>query len=733
MKTIQKILLGMFILLLFASALDYLYPLDHARLYKPQSTIIYGKDHQLLAIKLTQDSYLRIPIQSHQITPEIKKILYAYEDQYFEHHWGINPFALIRALYSNLFYQTHLGASTLSMQVVRMMHHKPRTLTQKLIELMQTLQLEWHYSKEEILRFYLNNTPYGGNIEGFASAAFKYFHQSPDNLSVAQIAYLISIPKNPNRNAPRHNPDPNRSKNRLLHRIYQLHAIDKSTYQQSIKEPLSCKIYPLPNAIPHLSVYLRQEGEILTTIDLSLQKATTKIIHQHAQRLKRFGIFNGAAIIIDNQTMQILAYIGSPSFADKRHGGENDGVDISISAGSTLKPLIYARALEEGLITPLKKLYDLPLFIHGYQPQNYSHTYLGEVTATQALQQSLNTPAVELNRLLQDHDLYALLSQTKIPTLNAPRSYYGSALVLGGWGISLRKISELFAMLANGGVFTPSSYLLKQPHFSKRVLSPEASYLVSSMLTDAPRPNFSTSWEFLKNSPKIAFKTGTSAHGRDLLTIGYTPKYTVGVWFGNFSAQPSHSDHGEEPTGLHGAAGTLFDIFKLLQTKKQTWFYPPKGIVTQKICQDPIILHQCQHHILDQRIQGVPLNTPCSTLRAEVLTYLIQHQRIHSIADLKNHPCYSQWQSYRPKITAPIDQKRYIFNHQLPSTFKKIPLECYSFEPNSTIYWMIDNQAPFSAQSGQKIYRYLPPSQHTIRCIDEGAKSQVISIITEEL
>ncbi len=730
--SIKKSFGVLFFITIIITLLNLLYPLDQARLHKPSSPLIYDRNHQLLSVKLSSDGYLRIPIKQTEISPTLKKILYAYEDQYFEQHWGVNPLSILRALWANLAHQQRIGASTLTMQVVRMMHHKPRTFTQKIIEIFQAFQLEWNYSKAEILTFYLNNTPYGGNVEGFASASFRYFGLPPSSLSMAQIAYLVSIPKNPNRNSPKKNRDINRIKNRLLDRIHALLLIDPEAYQQAKAEQINAKIKPLPNEIPHLSVYLKEGGEMETSIDLQLQRSITQLLKDQVSYLKRFGIHNGSAIVINNKTMKILVYVGSQDFHDKQHGGENDGLNALVSPGSTMKPFIYAKALEAGMITPLKKLYDVPLFIEGYQPQNYSRKYLGEVTATQALQLSLNIPAVELDRLLQEKSLYSLLKQANIPSLRHKKSHYGSALVLGGWGLSLRHNAELFAMLANGGVFQRSRYLQEGfPDPPQRILSQASSYLVSEILANAPRQNFSSSWEFIKEMPKVAFKTGTSAHAKDILTLGYTPEYTVGIWFGNFSGKQSHGYKNRYATGLTGASTILFKSFKLLG--RQSWFQEPKEIKEEKICQDAILLGACKEEIKDKLIEGVIPKTPCMALRAEVLAYLIKNKTIDSIASLQQHHCYPQWRSYKPLITSPSNEKKYTFNRMLPQRFKKTMLQCYSFEANSTIYWLIDNQSAIISHSGEKIYQYLEPKQHKISCIDEGAKRQNISIIIEEL
>lgn len=731
MKTLK---LGLWILItligMFA-LLNFLFPLDTHRLHKPKSTLIYDRHGQLLTVKLSSEGYLRIPLAPEEIRPEIQQIVLGYEDQYFGQHFGINPLAILRALFFNLTHQETIGASTITMQVARMMHHKPRTLSQKLIEMFQALQLELSYSKEEILTLYLNNAPYGGNVEGFASAAFKYFNRPVTSLSLSQIAYLTSIPKNPNANRPKPSRDINAIKNRLLDRLHRLHLLDNQAYHRAKAETIRTDIRSLPNRIPHLATYIQQEGNIHTSIDIALQESVQELIQQQAQALKSYGMHNGAAIVIDNTTMQILSYVGSNDFDDQRYGGQNDGLASLISPGSTLKPLIYARALEQGIITPLKKLFDVPLFIEGYQPTNYAKEYLGEVTATEALQLSLNIPAVELDRLLGEQSLYALLSDLNISSLRHPKHYYGSALTLGGWGLSLRDNAELFAMLANQGRFQRASYLMDHNYPATQQLLPEATYLISDILANAPRSEFSSSWDFIRDMPKVAFKTGTSAHTKDILTLGYTPHYTVGVWFGNFTGKASQKHRNRYITGLQGASPTLFKIFKRLNDT--SWFAPPHGIVSQSICQDAIARDSCHHEVTDRLIKDVTPHTPCSAMRAEVLRYLIDQGTINSIADLSQHACYPEWQHYNPLITSPLHQQRYTYNRLLPRELKKTMLQCYSFETNSTVHWLINQTPPIRSTSGERLYLYLPSGEHTITCLDEGAKKQSITITTDNI
>ncbi len=731
--------LGLFLIL------DLLFPLDTKRLCRQKSTRIFDASGSLLRIHLSPDGYLRIPIGSH-IKEDIKNTLLAYEDRYFYHHFGVNPLSLGRAVYFNLSHKRQIGASTLTMQLARMMHREDRTVGNKLIEMFMALQLEWHYTKDEILELYLDNTPYGGNIEGFASAAYAYFGVGVESLSLSQIAYLVSIPKNPNANrirerTPREYTKARRLSHRVLSRLKSAGLIGEGAYRRALGEAITPYRRDLPNEAPHLARRFKGGGDIFTTLELPLQKEIEGILRRRLAALRPIGIYNAAAVVIDNHTMDILGYVGSSDFADKRHGGEVDGVTAPISPGSTLKPFVYAKALEKGLITPRKHLYDLSLFIAGYTPLNYSKSFQGEVSATEALQLSLNIPAVELNYHLGDDSLYELLKKAGIKGIDKPKGHYGSSIVLGGCTVSLLDIAELFAALANGGEYRRSDALKgADANGTIRLLREESSYLVGDILANAPRVSFSSSWEYLAAQPRVAFKTGTSANAKDLLTIGYTPNYTVAVWFGNFSGkaarQPEENDEKDKSaTGLYAASPALFDIFARLpktRANPKKWFAKPEGIVTDTICQDPIELGRCRKRVRDTVIAGVRPYTPCSMLRAEVLAQLFGNGTIMKMGELSASSCYGEWKGYKPRITSPVGELTYTQNALLPEEMKKLKLQCYSFDENESIVWMVDDEAPFDGRSSIPIYRYFGVGRHRVSCLDRGAKMDSVSFETEE-
>ncbi len=725
----KKFLYLVLSLILVVIVLNWLYPLDIDKLDKPRSTIIYDKDNNILRIHLSNDGFVRLVIENNKITQDIKNIVTSYEDRYFYSHYGVNPFSIIRAIWFNLNNQRVIGASTISMQVARMMYHKPRTLKSKISEIFRAFQLEWKFTKDEILAFYLNNTPYGGNIEGFASASYLYFGVDYSLLSIAQISYLTSIPKNPNKNSPQNIDRIDYLKQRVLNSVKEREIIDINIIDRALKENITPKRAKLPQLLPHLTGKIKTGNKVYTTIDIKLQQKIEKYIKDSVKEFQKYNIFNGSAVVIENKTMNILAYVGSQDFYDKYHEGENDGVVSIISAGSTLKPFVYALALEEGIITPLRNIYDISLYIAGYRPQNYSKKFIGDMTTSSALQYSINTVAVELDRLLQNRSLYELLEKAKIKSIDKKKNFYGSSLTLGGCGITLLDLAQLYSALANGGYYQKASYLKNLKNSKIKILTKESSYLIANILSNSPRDNFSSSWEYIKGANRVAFKTGTSAKAKDLLSIGFTPKYTVAVWYGNFNAmssKPAYNNKDDKPTGIKIASPTLLKIFKILDDSE--WFQKPKNIITQKICQDIIEIGECKNYIEDEVIKDINLSTPCRVLRAEVLSKMMQNGTIKSMNNLSNHRCYKKWKSYKPLITSPIDNSKYIHNKFLPNEYKKIKFECYSFESNSTIYWFIDNNKIIKSHSAKPIYLYLKEGRHNISCLDQASKIKSIII-----
>ena len=712
----------------FFTTYNVLFPLDYKRIFKAQSTLIYDKNQKLIRIKLSPDGYYRFTTNKNEIPLLLKKSVLNFEDRYFYQHFGVNPVALIKAFFHNLKSQRKIGASTITMQVARMMQHKKRTFINKLIEMMTAFQIEWYYTKDEILSMYFNLAPYGGNIEGIKTASWFYYKKSLSNLSIAQIATLTTIPKNPNVNRP------DKAKNLYLKRLRVLRILLKEKlinidqFNRAFKEPFLKKRFLIPFIAPHFTSYFKKEGIFESSLNQDIQKNLLQTLQIHSKKLHHFDLHNASGIIINNKSMKIVAYVGSDKFFDKTSFGQNNGVTMIRSPGSSLKPFIYAKALDNGLITPKKELFDLPLHIKGYNPQNYFKNFTGEVSAEIALQDSLNIPAVELNNQLQNDSLYELLLNANVKSVNQNKPYYGDSIALGGFGISLFDLAHLYTSFANEGNLKTIGFTKDHNSTIKiRLFSKEAAFIVNEILSDAIRPEFSSYWESSVDMIRVAFKTGTSANSKDLYSIGVTPEYTVAIWMGNFSGEPT-----KNLTGLDTSSKALFEVFSFLSRyEKPSWFKKPHNVLKREICTDAIKFGKCRTLEEDYVIKNVTLKRPCKLLRAEVLAYLSE-KKVLIQEDMMKHKCYNIWLSYPPLINSIYNKQVIIRNLQNKLNLPQIMLKCYSFKENQTITWLIDNDIPIKGKSQEEVFYKLDNGKHRIACLDEASLMSEVNIIIKE-
>lgn len=700
--------------------LDFLYPLDIQTIQKPRSMRIYDKEHQLIDARLSVDGFWRFKSHYDEIPALLQQSVLFFEDRYFYYHFGLNPVAIVRAMMHNLTHPRKVGASTLSMQVVRMMYRYDRTLQSKLIEMFRTLQLERTYTKAQILELYFNLAPYGSNIEGIKSASFFLFGKALKDLSIAQIATLTILPKNPNKLKDKEYLI--KERNKLLARLREANIITAEQYNRAKAERVSITRHSITRQAPHFSAHFEVinpfKDEVNTMLDTKLQHFVQELLGRYVKNLNPYGLYNGAAVIIDNRTMDIVAYVGSHDFNDAQHGGQNDGVQMVRSPGSTLKPFIYALGFDEGLITPKREIFDTPLYLRGYTPRNYNKRFYGAINASSALTYSLNIPAINLNRAL-DFSLYEMLRRAKIASIVHSKRYYGDSIALGGANLTLLELAKLYASLANGGEFKEAHYQQNKPITPPtKLFSAQASYLVANILASSSRMNFNSVWESSKSIPKIAFKTGTSANSRDLLTVGFTPEYSVAVWLGNFSYAKT-----KNLTGIQSASLVVSHIFNYL-SGELSWFAKPEGIVSKEVCIDGVQFDSCQKKALDEVIEGVFLWHSCTNFRHELYRYL--QERV-DMSTLSQNGCLEQIRQQKPLIAKPYDGEILVQNRLLPKEFNKIELKCYA--NSDTIYWLIDESLSLKSSAKESTFVALDEGLHNIWCIDaysHASKSQII-------
>ena len=887
--------------------LDALYPLNLDMLNKQKSRILYDRNGEILNMQISDDQIWRFYAAADEIPPRLKQSAIYFEDRYFYYHFGVNPASILRAATYN-FTQNftkksegnveRVGASTITMQVARMMRPKQRSYKNKIIEIFNAFQLEWHFSKDEILGMYFNLTPYGGNIEGVKTAAYFYFKKDLRELSNAQIALLSVIPKNPNKNRLDRRSNINALKNRLISQLREGGVISQSAYERALAEPFSPRRYAAPNYAPHyallafsnykmqnftakddvnftqnfdsngapgraagqagssahraaaaesnfsgatsaesnftaaakvgtnlssvantqtgvdlketnpkeadfktdapkslnlggtslnlneqrdaarlpqnfsadtnsyksqteyspqnpnadinlnkrqnaigaahphqdpqnsqdLNLNSRQdtahlpqnpqadtssgersrvnfitqinsasdvsmqtdfassnanaqtdstsdakmqtasaasaesqansapnakvpqnfalaahaqinsyanaktqensanskasaqsmkqtaraqelarlsEAKIYSSLDLKTQIALESFLKSEILSLRDKGVRNGAAVLIDNESMRVIAYVGSHDFSANE--GQNDGVRSQKNVGSTLKPFIYAKALEHGLITPSKKLIDAPIIFAGYVPRNYNQGFLGAVSATDALSLSLNIPAVKLNLMLEGDGLYEMLSGVHLAEFS--KDYYGAGIALGSISMSLMDLTRLYSAFANGGKLRKLEIAGAKIGDDAKILTPQSAYIVTQMLRNAPRSYLGSVWQNTLNAPPLMFKTGTTADARDLYTVALTPKFTLGVWLGNFDGSKTR-----DLSGGVSAAKVAFNMFAFLDKSGmlgEVEFARPAGVSLRRVCTDAYREKECAQSADDLTIDGVEPNEEC--------------------------------------------------------------------------------------------------------------------------
>lgn len=536
------------------------------------SAVVTDREGGLLRLTLDDKENYRAYAPLKDISKNAIDATLLYEDRYFRYHFGVNLAALAEAMLDSYILEgRRRGASTITMQLARMRFQLETTSPWgKLVQIFYALKLEAHYTKDEILEAYLNLAPYGGNVIGIRAASLIYFGKEPRALSLAESMTLSVIPQNPERRKPtRQGMEPKaltEARGRLAEAWTKQHP-EQSAEQMSLMHPLSMRTpQDLPFTAPHFTTEALLESpnvrEIKTTLDGRLYQMLQLRIEDYVRRYAKEGITNAAAVLVKADTMEVLAAVGSADFLNKEIEGQVNALNAPRSPGSTLKPFVYALAMDQGLIHPDMVLKDAPSSFGEYAPQNFDGEFEGPLSAKEALIRSRNIPALALSAQLERQGLYGFLKSAGISHLKEEGAY-GLAPVLGGVEVTMADLARLYAMLKNGGVMRPLITRLSgrsMVNRSVRLLSPEASFLTLKMLEANPRPHqkFEDTW--VKDRVYVAWKTGTSPGSRDAWSVGATGPYVLVVWVGQFSGgRPIY-------VGIKSAAPLFFDIVDSLRS-----------------------------------------------------------------------------------------------------------------------------------------------------------------------
>ncbi|WP_440495458.1 penicillin-binding protein 1C, partial [Serratia sarumanii] len=565
-RVLQNGLMAVFLLALLLAAIR-LWP--HPPLWQglPQSSVYYDRHGALLRITLANDDRYRLWTPLEQVSPLAVRGLLLHEDRWFYYNPGFNPVSLMRGFWRSYVAGGKMqGGSTISMQLARMRWHlNTRTPGGKLLQVLRAVQLELSYSKRDILEAYLNYAPYGRNIESIGAASLIYFAKSPKDLTLPEALTLAVLPQSPS-----YRLEPKtgvlgaaltQARNRLFQRWQRVYPTDASQ-QTLFRLPLALRQpEQVPYIAPHFIEQLRQQTQQLvqrdtrvdTTLDAGLQRLVERQVNAFIARNRSRGIQNAAVLLVDSRDMGVRALVGSADYYNRPIQGQVNGTNAKRSPGSTLKPLIYALGMEQGVLHPMTILKDVPSSFGAYAPENFDRRFLGPVTATDALNFSRNIPAVYVASQLRQPTFYQFLRLTGVANM-ANESHYGLSLVLGGGEVTAQELAKLYALLANRGELRPLRMQLNEAESTPvRLLSEEASFITLDMLRQHRRPGDTLAQR--SSSLPVYWKTGTSWGFRDAWSVGIFGPYVLVVWEGNFDGRGNNA-----LVGAEAAAPLFFNI-----------------------------------------------------------------------------------------------------------------------------------------------------------------------------
>ena len=533
------------------------------------SQVVLDRKGVILSVFLNDKEEFHLKYDG-EIPETLKTAVINYEDKKFYSHLGVDYPRIVKSFFNNLFGGKKMGASTISMQVVKALEPAKRTYFNKLIEIVKAYKLENEFSKEEILKIYLNNAPYGSNIVGYSTAIKMYFNKNVNDLSYAEASLLAVLPNSPGiLNLKKNNDKLEAKRNRLLKTLLDRNLIDERQYKFSMLEKFPTKIYYYDKKAPQFSIFLKNKYKdkiIKSTLDYKLQKKMEQIVFEYSSSMKNIGINNAAVLVLNNKTKEVLAYVASQDFNDKKNNGEIDGLQAKRAPASLLKPFLFALSIDEGLIVPDSIYPDVPIYFGNFYPKNSNNKFTGMVRIEEALTKSLNIPFV---KLLSDYGVdkfyYFLEDNDKYPESSFDK--FGLSLILGTREMRAVDIAKLYMGLANYGEISDLKYVLDedQPKTHKG-FSKGASYITLDTLTRVVRPGNENL--YTRERP-ISWKTGTSYGMKDAWSVGVSPNYTVLVWLGNFNQKPIFSLSGVETAG-----NLLFRIFNVVDLHSKTFEKP---------------------------------------------------------------------------------------------------------------------------------------------------------------
>ena len=719
----------------------------------PAAAVLCDREGTPLRVRLGPHDQDCRPIYQPHRDDWIVKAMVATEDRRFWEHHGVDPAAVLRAAWLDA---THLrkvsGASTLSMQVIRLAQPRSRTVLAKVTEAFRALQMERIYSKDEILTQYLNRAPFGANLVGIEAASRRYFGKGPEDLSLAEAALLAGVPQSPSRLRPDRRLE--RAKQRqayVLERMLASGCITEEQRQTAQSQQLVLRSETRPFRAPHFcdlaesrltdaSFANKNSGPspdiaVRTTLDPKWQRVAEEALRRHAAELAAGEIRGGAVVILDVKTGAVRALVGSPDFADQRNQGQVNAAMAARAAGSTLKPFAFALAFDRGLATPGTVLADVPRNFGEYRPENFDKHFRGLISARDALILSLNLPALEIEHQVGQPVFYRTLRQLGLETVEKPATHYGMGLVLGNAEVRLLDLANAYACLARGGEWRPVRVFEDAPVAAgRRVFSPEACWLVADALGGQERALDATGHAADVRLPPLAWKTGTSSGFHDAWTVAFNSEIVIGVWAGNPDGAGS-----DLLVGKKVAAPVVWEIFRRIYPDNDgPWFERPAGVAQREICAasgcapGPF----CRDKIEDWSIAGV---TSCRACGVHVRAPDAAGQLAESwppevaqfLARQRAAPTTPVTKVARVRITSPAPGSSFRLVEDLAGTEQRLPLNAAGLGSAGALHWFENDRYLGATRGGEPLFWPLARGHHQFVACDAAGHSDRVAITVE--
>lgn len=733
----------------------------------------FDRNGNLMRITLSADDKYRLFTPLSDISEYVQRATILYEDKYFKFHPGVNPVALVRAA-KNYFTSgaRPVGASTITMQVARIKYDlDTRKIPGKLIQIAAAIYIDLFYSKDEILEAYLNLAPYGGNIESIGAASLIYFGKPARDLTKIEAITLSTIPQNPTKRGL--NTDAGLAnimnmRGDLVRRWIDINPTDAGL-ETLANMPLNVRTTrDLPFYAPHFINYEiskrrnywndlgARDSVVNTTLDLNLQRAMERTLQNQINSRAHLGIHNAAAILVNYKTMETLAYIGSANYFDKSIYGENDGVHARRSPGSTLKPLIYATAVDMGYIHGMTLLKDAKINFGVYAPENADSEFYGPVLARDALTHSRNIPAINLLRKIGTRNFYNILAASGVTNLKSPE-WYGISVALGGAEVSMFELADIYATMANLGMRYDIITNTDTPRGDgKQILTPEAFFITLDMLARQSTPTKNIPFARKQTETlRHYWKTGTSSSFRDAWTAGIFGDFVLVVWVGNFDGTPNNAFSGAK------AAAPIY--FSLAETIEKYYAANGAPLHNNNFMRDNLNISEIEmcdgvgglagkYCPKTVRAYFIPGKSPIETssvyravpidnatgLRACTYDATTTHMAVFEFWDAEYLDMFRRAGITRntpppfmpgcdlddivetraaPVITSPLDGTRAVIvsdkNHET------VAFQAVSDMPAAKIFWFLDDEMIGTTLSGQTFTHHVSIGTHTVRITDE--------------